>query len=430
MGTPATSPGGVDPRILSVATGGVFTDTADTAAREGALTSWARDVAHDAQAEIFHEMGPINHEVIGPIVSRAVEQQCVGLARYLAGDATSLRLSRDNRALIGQMVREDLKIFPGIIRGIRTVEQVWRRSFIHLVVTNFSGDECGDLLEVVDSELSRYFDQQIDSMSAMHSDEVARAYQRQSTTRRQIVERLLGNEDLSPRLVKEKLGVTATDSHLGVVVSARSSATGPRPVIDLVHISGALTAHATSGSLLTVPREDESIWFWVSAPHLDVAAIHTTLDRFALEHTGVVVSAGNPAPGLAGFRSTILQAQAARTSSQLVPRSQGLTAYRDHALLSILTADPEQATWFVDQEIGPLLGDEPTMQDLRATLLRFIERGGNIAETASALFVHRNTVTYRLRRITDILGRDPLERTFETHAALVLDDALEHRRGR
>ena len=34
---------------------------------------------------------------------------------------------------------------------------------------------------------------------------------------------------------------------------------------------------------------------------------------------------------------------------------------------------------------------------------------GNVAETATACFIHKNTLRYRLKRLTEILGRDPAE---------------------
>jgi carbohydrate diacid regulator len=42
-----------------------------------------------------------------------------------------------------------------------------------------------------------------------------------------------------------------------------------------------------------------------------------------------------------------------------------------------------------------------------ATLRAFIRADGNVAEAAKPCFVHKNTLRYRLQRLTEILGRDP-----------------------
>ena len=41
------------------------------------------------------------------------------------------------------------------------------------------------------------------------------------------------------------------------------------------------------------------------------------------------------------------------------------------------------------------------------TLATFLATGGALEATARALFVHANTIRYRLRRIADFTGRDP-----------------------
>ena len=44
---------------------------------------------------------------------------------------------------------------------------------------------------------------------------------------------------------------------------------------------------------------------------------------------------------------------------------------------------------------------------LTATLEAYLDAGGSVESCARTLFVHPNTVRYRLKRITEITGRDP-----------------------
>lgn len=48
-------------------------------------------------------------------------------------------------------------------------------------------------------------------------------------------------------------------------------------------------------------------------------------------------------------------------------------------------------------------------QDLRDTLKNFLDLNCNITETAKAMFIHRNTVKYRIERCSEILGMDVSE---------------------
>ena len=54
----------------------------------------------------------------------------------------------------------------------------------------------------------------------------------------------------------------------------------------------------------------------------------------------------------------------------------------------------------------PLADAGPTLIE---TLDAYFDCGGAIEACASKLFVHPNTVRYRLKRITDFTGRDPTE---------------------
>jgi DNA-binding PucR family transcriptional regulator len=56
--------------------------------------------------------------------------------------------------------------------------------------------------------------------------------------------------------------------------------------------------------------------------------------------------------------------------------------------------------------MGPLADAGPTLVE---TLDAFLDSGGAIEACARKLFVHPNTVRYRLKRITDFTGRDPTE---------------------
>ena len=56
---------------------------------------------------------------------------------------------------------------------------------------------------------------------------------------------------------------------------------------------------------------------------------------------------------------------------------------------------------------------EDTDPTLTQTLSAFVECGGSLEATARALFVHPNTVRYRLRRVSDLSGfvsSDPRDR--------------------
>lgn len=80
-----------------------------------------------------------------------------------------------------------------------------------------------------------------------------------------------------------------------------------------------------------------------------------------------------------------------------------LSFYR--LLIDVVEQDELRA--FVDDAIGPLLRyDQEKSAKLVHTLEKYLELGGNHTLTAQRLFIHRNTLTYRLNRAAQVLGVD------------------------
>ncbi|MBF6614416.1 MAG: PucR family transcriptional regulator [Chloroflexi bacterium] len=62
---------------------------------------------------------------------------------------------------------------------------------------------------------------------------------------------------------------------------------------------------------------------------------------------------------------------------------------------------------FVEAVLGPILRhDARSTTPFLPTLRAFMEHGGRLRETAAAIYVHRNTLAYRLDRAAEILGVD------------------------
>ncbi len=98
---------------------------------------------------------------------------------------------------------------------------------------------------------------------------------------------------------------------------------------------------------------------------------------------------------LAGLRAAIAWPDAPRpvSSDDLLPER-------------ALSGDGHARRELVDHTYQPLSETSPTLLD---TLTGYLDSGGSIEATARALFVHPNTVRYRVRRIADITGLSPTD---------------------
>jgi sugar diacid utilization regulator len=61
---------------------------------------------------------------------------------------------------------------------------------------------------------------------------------------------------------------------------------------------------------------------------------------------------------------------------------------------------------YIDQIVGDLLREDRRGQ-LRETLRVYLEYGGAQRPTSERLGIHRNTLTYRMRQIREMLSLDP-----------------------
>jgi DNA-binding PucR family transcriptional regulator len=71
-----------------------------------------------------------------------------------------------------------------------------------------------------------------------------------------------------------------------------------------------------------------------------------------------------------------------------------------------LNGDGDAAQALVARAYQPLLAGGTALLD---TLTTYLEQGSSLEATARMLFVHPNTVRYRLRRVTELTGYTPAE---------------------
>ncbi len=125
------------------------------------------------------------------------------------------------------------------------------------------------------------------------------------------------------------------------------------------------------------------------------------------------VSAGisHPAVGLAALREAYREARDAVSIALELGNREHSTFYGDLKLYQLLLAvkdrNLDHLRRFYRDTLGPLAEhDERRGGELMRTLLAFFDANGNLAKAAADLEVHRNTLVYRLERISELTGLD------------------------
>src|SRR5699024_6432644 len=71
----------------------------------------------------------------------------------------------------------------------------------------------------------------------------------------------------------------------------------------------------------------------------------------------------------------------------------------------VLGGDRGAAATLVERVVTPLRGADPSVE---TTLRAYLDSGGHVEACARQLYVHPNTVRYRLKRVSQITDFDPL----------------------
>ncbi len=174
--------------------------------------------------------------------------------------------------------------------------------------------------------------------------------------------------------------------------------------------------------------------FDVAAP---LARLRRTIEEMrsalALRTPSGLVAAGisHPAEGLAALRDAYREARDAVSIAAELGAREETTFYGDLKLYQLLLAvkdrNLEQLRRFYRETMGMLVEhDERKGGELSRTLNAFFEANGNLAKAAAALDVHRNTLVYRLDRISELTGLnlDDSDNRLVLHLALKVQRVL------
>jgi hypothetical protein len=213
-----------------------------------------------------------------------------------------------------------------------------------------------------------------------------------------------------------EVGVRLAHHHIGAVLWRPGGATSAQ----LARIARQLADALVGSTLLTLTASDGQLWGWLTRPRPPSVGEMGALAGLVPRAMDVRVALGAPGSGTEGFRRSHLQALDAARVAECDARAPAVVIWSSVSLVSMLAADVERASWFVEATLGPLAWSDPAAAEQRATLLQYLQSRGSVGRTAADRRVHRNTIVYRLRRIEESLPLALADHRAELHAALLL----------
>ena len=222
------------------------------------------------------------------------------------------------------------------------------------------------------------------------------------------LEELRARTELAPEELVRRAARLGTDlSHGAIVLCAELTSDRPRHVVATIagEHPGALAQHMDDRVYAVLPATGSAE---------DAAEATTTAARHLatrLQRHGTV--------GLSSFYLDVADLPRAVQEAELVldvlrqsdaPIAEDIGTGTYRLLFRVLASHPEEVRAFYQDTVAPIVAyDDQYATDLAGTLEAYLEQNCNMNATAAAIYAHRHTVAYRLERVRELTGLDPMQ---------------------
>lgn len=245
-------------------------------------------------------------------------------------------------------------------------------------------------------------------------------------SRADVIDALLGTDAVDLEQARGRLGYDVASWHVALVLRPVAAGADLRAALDALSaghgpVSGSTGSASAAGDatprVLSRPMGDGAWSVWLGAP--SPPDVGGPAARAAAAAPGVLIAAGQPGSGRDGFRRSHEQALDAERIARLAPEPRaGVVRHEDVELAGLLCHDRPRAEQMAADRLGVLAGTDEATARLRETLRVYLASGASKKRTAAALHVHQKTVSYRLGRCEQLLGRTLDHGQAELDAAL------------
>lgn len=312
-----------------------------------------------------------------------------------------------------------------LFRSVRLAhEKTWHWTF-NQITTSAPISEQPAALALVTEFFFAYAD--IILLEAEHHYEIERDAWLRGTAaaRAAAVEDIISGTENDPQSASRRMRYDVNRHHLGVRAWLDTPSDDPAVQSTLTSALLRLAEALSAQSSMVLPVGSTSITAWLSRPQAFTAAELASLGDHARSPDGVSLAIGEPGWGIGGFGRTHFEAsQAHRLASLLGEHHSVVTCYRDVAVAALASADVDHAVAFVKRILGPLAVDDEATYRIAATLAVYLDENRSPGRAAQRLTVHPNTVSYRVHRAEQLLGRAIDANSLELSVALALLPAL------
>jgi sugar diacid utilization regulator len=295
--------------------------------------------------------------------------------------------------------------------------------------------ECEAALQLA-GRLMSHVDRVSSAGALSYLDEVQRVWSDQEVLRRDVLELLLsGGDPEAARRLAASVGTELADDYVVVVMHAREG--GPdesmpatlreRTVLRALVDEARIRLQRRARQALVGLRHGEVVALCPATDRAEYDEVRRACESLAATPAafGFAIGIGGLQEGLGGVAVSFAEAREAALAAT-AGEPGAAVAFGDILVPHLLRTSPD-----ADRLLGALLEpltayDAERGAELLATLRTYIESGFSPTRSAERLFVHPNTVLYRLGRIRELTGRDPRDPEDVVLLALALKQVAQH----
>ncbi|MGX7728311.1 PucR family transcriptional regulator [Rhodococcus sp. 2H158] len=392
---------------------------ADAVDRLGALpVEWAYEVGYTMAARVVEEIPELGGgSEPFDTVRMGTESSVIRAMLWLSGLAAGApAITEEALAGVPDFVHRGITL-DRLLRGIRLGHAEMSKAFMTACSQLVPAEQRPEQMQRISDVLFDYIDEFSGPMVTHYINERDRWMASAAAARDEAVRRVLAGELTDPTHAQHSLGYDLSRQHVAATLwfePARSRAKNA----DLQTVAHDTLTRLGATKLLIMPIGAGRLWAWGSR---GTFTPFPSVDDLPPTHPDVRIALGTPAPGLEGFRRSHEEASTAERAARVSSApGRWATFYADVAIPALLTTDMSAARHLVQRELGPLAANTAHASDLRSTLLIYFEEESSPFAAARRLHVSRNTVAYRVKRASELLGYDIATRRYELHTALRL----------
>jgi carbohydrate diacid regulator len=218
----------------------------------------------------------------------------------------------------------------------------------------------------------------------------------------EIVNQLISEDSLDAVLLKERagfLGINLEHSRTAIFMKKKKHTN-----ISMQHLVRAIHYEIGKADLIGVTFSDEIVILKAIESKTDFNSFLKRLSK--VTGGSVLIGCGDLAGTVQAYKSSFDQAKRATIIGSKLHPERSLYSYEDYyfeIMLTKIVSDEDVRVFAYYQQ----LLDEDRKGELVQTLEAYIREGGELNKIAQTLFIHRNTLRYRLEKITELTGKDP-----------------------